>query len=92
MGELDLNIDDSDRLRESVQDDPDFSSWLRQRLSKCVERAEVLHLLACFDQDDSLVETQALRMFKLWLDHPDNFLVDEDLRLEMIAVRNKHSK
>lgn len=89
---IDLNIDYPDGPKEPVKDDPEFAEWLKQTLSKKIDRTEILQMFECFDQEcANKQQTQALRMFKFWLEHPDNFRIDGDLRKKMEAIVLKYT-
>lgn len=77
---IDWNIDHPDAPLEEHEDDPEFAEHLKAILANKVDRTEIVQMLSCLDsEEDYGDQRQAIRMFKFWLDHPDNFIIDNDL-------------
>jgi len=87
---IDWNIDHPGAPNEEFKDDPGFAEQLKAILSTRVDRSEIVQMLSCIEREEDYGgQRQAIRMFKFWLDHPDNHIIDCDLLPAVKAAVNK---
>lgn len=52
-----------------------------------VDREDINKMLACFDQEDDFShQSDSIKIFEHWLNNPDNFHIDNDLREKIESV------
>lgn len=87
---IDWNIDHPDAPKEEFKDDPEFAEQLKAILATRVDRSEIVQMLSCIEREEDFGgQRQAIKMFKFWLGHPDNYIIDCDLLPAVKAAVNR---
>lgn len=70
-----------------IKPDSDFANWMKGELMTRVDREDINKMLACFDQEDDFShQSDSIKIFEHWLNNPDNFHIDNDLREKIESV------
>lgn len=73
-----------------IAPDPDFAAWMRNVLMAKIDRDDISKMLDCFDRpDEHSHQADAIRSFTRWINNPDHFHIDADLRVKIEDLLKK---
>lgn len=57
-----------------------------------VDREDLKKLIACFSrQDDKSYQQDAIKSFRHWMQNPEYFEIDDDLRVKVMEIPARHA-